>query len=464
MLNIVRLNSDCPRPKIVNRLSITIGLILAVFLSANSHVKACKYTVRDVAFVEMGHSQYRLYLYVDNDTNSEYTDLLQNSAQRVLQATNVHLDFVTVDQNASDESLSYLRAMDIETFPSAVLVSPKGKAKLINLPPASERRPESIQQAIKSIVQSPKRKEILTKLPNAHSIVLIIESEDETQNQLAKTMAEKAIKRILATYPDLPKAIDGPPLLMSMSLEEAQRESLFLWSLGVDVEASDQTQIAMIFGRGRNLGPVVKVKDVDQQDLIRTLAIVGLDCECELDRSWMQAPMIPHVWAESDESLAAKALGFDPGHPLVKVEISRILSRGPSSQEGIQLSTDDILLPGLQIIELNFDDEDPLPETQQPDAIANKDPTSNGPASNSGSAELEHVSPVSAPDDSASKTVAADPTSHPDVKPSSDTQSIADSEGERGTDRVLSATFLGLAILGLLGGGFVVLLGRRSGP
>ena len=60
--------------------------------------------------------------------------------------------------------------------------------------------------------------------------------------------------------------------------------------------------------------------------------MVGQDCECGLDRVWMQGEPFPLSWGRTERTAAYAALGFDPDNPQVKGELSRIISRGPNSQ------------------------------------------------------------------------------------------------------------------------------------
>jgi hypothetical protein len=150
-----------------------------------------------------------------------------------------------------------------------------------------------------------------------------------------------------------------------------------LWSLGVDLpqEASPVTQIALLFGRGRKLGPVLRIPGSRQQDLWRSLGVVGADCECGLDRGWMCGPMVPHAWSTTDEAEAVAALGFDPGNPLVKAEISRILARGSwqygnaESRQSSQLSQE-LLPPHLQLVEIDIDELTAATEARAAEAAA----------------------------------------------------------------------------------------------
>ena len=74
--------------------------------------------------------------------------------------------------------------------------------------------------------------------------------------------------------------------------------------------------------------------------------------QCDLDRSWMQGP---HAYGLGPERQQASYqwLGFDPENPLVKAEISRILSRG---RNAIRVGSDPHDL-GLDMLLLGYSEE-----------------------------------------------------------------------------------------------------------
>jgi len=279
----------------------------------------------------------------------------------------------------------------------------------------------ALRKLLRSAIESPRRDALLHYLLRGHSIVLVVEGTDGANNRRAISWAQEAIARVRTALPTMAKPIALPPRMMRLSPAEAKRERVLLWSLGVDLFHEDPrtletprihaelsshgmnpssgldspiqaqraksarsgkfseqppahghaeaavAQIALLFGRGRKLGPVLRIPGARQQDLWRSLGVVGEDCECGLDRSWMRGPMIPHAWSTADEAEAVAALGFDPGNPLVKAEISRILVRGPglaqrAQAEGVRASASgarqplqDPLQPQLQLMEIDID-------------------------------------------------------------------------------------------------------------
>ncbi len=429
-----------------------LGFVLAALFCDST--SACKYTVRDVAFVDMDGSWYELVLLLDGETPKDIAEVIRTTAIQGLAESNVQFEMVDIDNNATQTQLALLRSHEIDRFPAAVLVSPDGRSRQISLPDLKSEQSVALRNTIQSLVSSALRESLLEKLVDLHSAVLIIESDNPKLNERALAMVELAIERVEAALPDLPKPIEVPPQVWAVDKEEAQREAILLWSLGVDVTASDVPQMALVFGRGRNLGRVIELSENAEKELLHALAVAGLDCECELDRSWMQSPMFPHVWTEAHESQAARSLGFDPGHPLVKVEMSRILSRGPSSSDLGTRNSPDALLPGLQIIDLNFDDEQASPspvaveEPNDSNAFAEKQPT---PSSKS-----HHV------DNSLKETN--------NLKDSIPAQVVQSRSGSSNTTssgslaKTVGSTVLGIVVVGLAGGAIVVFYSRRLEP
>jgi len=295
-----------------------------------------------------------------------------------------------------------ITSLGIASYPTAVLLDPDGRTLRLPLSeseslPAGHSIQGPIQVAalrklLRSAIESPRRDELLQYLLRGHSIVLVVEGTDRANNQRAGSWAQDAIERVRDAMPAMAKPIALPPRMIRLSPQEAQHEQVLLWSLGVGLVHKDPraqegkgprpgkflkqppgyerveasvAQIALLFGRGRKLGPVLRIPGSRQQDLWRSLGVVGEDCECGLDRSWMRGPMIPHAWSTTDEAEAVAALGFDPGNPLVKAEISRILVRGPWLAQGAQADgvrssgarqpLQDPLQPQLQLMEIDID-------------------------------------------------------------------------------------------------------------
>ncbi len=145
-------------------------------------------------------------------------------------------------------------------------------------------------------------------------------------------MAQAAIETIISQMGMLPKPIAKPPVLLEIPQDSFSKEKILLWSLGLDVEQLTEPYTIVLHGRGRMIGPILKGEEISEKKLTYILSAIGADCECGLDRKWMQSNMIPLVWNSEIQTRTAKILGFDPESPMIKMEMSRIIGRGFSSR------------------------------------------------------------------------------------------------------------------------------------
>ena len=130
---------------------------------------------------------------------------------------------------------------------------------------------------------------------------------------------------------------------MVISQDKIHEEKILLMSLGIKAEKVVEPAIAIIYGRGRIIGPVLQGEQITQKRLFNLLTIVGADCECGLDQSWILGRMIPLRWESSVQSELVQFLGFDVENPLVKSEMSQILSVKPTPDNQLDPMAENLL-------------------------------------------------------------------------------------------------------------------------
>jgi len=91
-------------------------------------------------------------------------------------------------------------------------------------------------------------------------------------------------------------------------------------------------QVVILYGRGRMIGPVLSGERLSQPSVSAILNTIGLNCECGLDRKWMQGVMVPLKWGRDRKQEIAKQLGFNPESPEIRIEMSQILAKGGVGQ------------------------------------------------------------------------------------------------------------------------------------
>jgi hypothetical protein len=185
----------------------------------------------------------------------------------------------------------------------------------------------SLSLALEELVASPKRDEILRQVNQAFGVALLVEGENPRDNLQAKQAVAGAIDQIREQMQSLPKPIARPPVQLVIEREALERERVLLWSLGLNLDKPGPTYAAVIYGRARWVGPLMKGPEISEANLTRIFSILGADCECGLDLSWTQGTRLPVRWGEELQAQAAKNLGFDPENPTVKMEAGRILRR-----------------------------------------------------------------------------------------------------------------------------------------
>ena len=301
-----------------------IPLILIMFFLGSHIAEACKYSIRDVGFVDLDLRPYQLYLFSNwNQDNATADDFLQIATLNFIYA-NVEAKRVDPVTTPNHSAIKYKNRLEIEELPALELVSPDDRVRQIKTP----QNNSSFESIMTSVITSPARKQILNWLSEVYSIVLVVEGRDKKVNQRAIEIAKGSIADIKQSMDRLPKSAGDPPRCVHITYEQRQNESILLWSLGLDKPTENDAYILLVFGRSRKIGQTFTVPGATQMQVTSVLNLVGQDCECGVDRSYMQGTMIPHEWTPKNQSLAVKKLGFDPGSPLVMAEMQRILAKG----------------------------------------------------------------------------------------------------------------------------------------
>lgn len=298
-----------------------------------SITSGCVYTVRDVGFVDFDTSLYQLCFYVKNSTTQNTLNTFKQISYIALADTNIIAKIVNIDQKTVEQepAIKYVGLLDIKTFPTAVLISPKGYPLI--LPDFTQGlSKEQFWSAFEDITISPKRKEILKNITKSHSVVLLIQGKDcPEDNANAKKNVSEAIKETSRTMSQLPKVIERPPQLITITPDQFSQEKVLFWGLGLSENKIDKPYVAILYGKGRQIGNLLAGENLTVNNIFNILCVIGSSCECELDKKWLLGTMIPIKWDREKCLETVKLLGFDPENPLVKTEISQIMATESSS-------------------------------------------------------------------------------------------------------------------------------------
>lgn len=305
----------------------SLATILSVLLALDAF--ACRFNVRDVGFVDLGSEPYRLYIFIPENTSKGDRELIQSTAYATFLESNIKFEIQT-PATAGEEAKAFLPKELKE--PVGVFVSADGKQP-VPVAITAEGKPlaVSIWDGLESVFDSPRRNAVLSKVYEHYGVILIVEGKNAAENARIKKMADTVTAAIMSKMDKLEKEIREPPVVEVIAEKDFAAEKTFLWSLGVEAVA-ETPQVVVIYGRGRKMGPVLRDERLDERALTAIVNTIGLNCECGLDRKWMQGTMIPQRWDEDVRKQFADQLGFDPESPAIRVEMSQILAKGGKGQ------------------------------------------------------------------------------------------------------------------------------------
>ena len=304
-----------------------IGILLALglFVASSPESLACRYNVRETGFVNLGIETYRLLCFVESETETEEISQLESLATELFADSAVSLELISVAQSPDHPAMEYWQPVEGQGWPSAALVSPTGHSLWLGPIWHGEFSPDQVRETLLEVVSSPVRSRIVEELAGAFGVVLLIEGANQAENTRAKTAVLQAIGTVESELEYFPKPIKRGPALITLTREELTSERLLLWSFHLGAEDLEQPIAAILYGRGRWIGPVMIGEEITLDLVSRILFVIGADCECGLSPRLIRGTGIPIAWDRRLRDIVSQDLGFDPDNPLVRMEVSKIL-------------------------------------------------------------------------------------------------------------------------------------------
>lgn len=293
-----------------------LPLILAASAILGLPAQACRYSIRDTGFVDFDTSVYRLQLAPGTAPPATTTLFLQTAASLFLDS---NLEFDGTESAANGTGLRLLDAT--------------GRHLLISSPEKLPGDAPGIERLLESIASSPARSRIQAEALRSFAVIILVEGTNATANARVLEALRTAIASVERLMPSMPKPVSVPPQLVQISASAVPAEAVLLWGLGLVPEPTADPRLALVYGRGRRLGEPLEGPAITRTAVQERLVLIGQDCECDLDRSWLKGPVIPGRWDRGLQEGAAKSLGFDPENPMVRSEVSRIVLRGDGERK-----------------------------------------------------------------------------------------------------------------------------------
>jgi len=306
-----------------------IYLILLFSLFANSAI-GCRFTVCEIGFADFGTDNYRLVLFDDETVSENNASIFKKTAFAALLDANIQPEVIKVTNDTTGQETNFYNSFRKNGLPLALLISPEREA-LPFYPEAGDNRfRESVWQLLEEVTSSLNRIQVLEKIVQSYSVVLFVEGKDKAENKKALEEINSAIEEIEESQAKMPKPYEYPPQLITLKAEQIKDERVFLWSLGWQKSFNEKPVVAVLYGRGRMMGQLLAGNLLHKTYINNLLALVGADCECGLDRSWILGRMMPLRWTKERQKEVVNWRKFDAENPLIRAEMSKILSISPS--------------------------------------------------------------------------------------------------------------------------------------
>ena len=266
------------------------SLLIILVSIASLNTDACRYTIREIGFSDIGARPYLIHIYTDSDYPAEKIATIRELSLVLLKETNISLEIINVDENMDSLAQDHTEKHYIRTIPSAVLVSPRGESLPLPMESPGHSFRESIYLFFESLATSEIRESIIDRLLQSYCVVLVIEGSDPSGNSHAVRAANDAVSEISRVMDQMPKAVSSMPAVMVVPHKKLLDEKILSMGLDMGQGETGEPHIAIIYGRGRILGPVLGGEEINKDILYNLLAVVGADCECGLDQSLGHRP------------------------------------------------------------------------------------------------------------------------------------------------------------------------------
>lgn len=266
----------------------------------------CRYTVRDIGFVDLAGPDYVLRLHAGGDSRPRAA-----------------IDF------EAESNLRFERVTGVGAPRWSLLAEDRTELVFADLDVSG--RDLGAGAALERALGSPVLSRISNEAMDTFAFALIVEGNDGERNEALHDLVAEAQERLDQVADQLPRTIDWPLRTIVVGSDGREEERVLLWALGLQAKdfGPEDCALALAYGRGKLAGPVLIGAEIELRELLAQLVLVGESCECETNRAWADEPRLPLRWSDAQRAAASAALGFEPDSPMIKGEVARILARGP---------------------------------------------------------------------------------------------------------------------------------------
>ena len=293
-------------------------------ISSNGIGLPCKYSVRDVAFVNIHGPSWQLELIKPAGLPNPTLEAWNKILRRDLEHSNLGFAWHETDSTQA-------KRLGSQNESELTLILNNKDGVLIPV-----GRDSDFESQITNLLHSPARKQLLAVLPESLCVFLLIKSGDSENDRIAAKLVRDSIQQTERQMWMMEKASDQGPQLVEVRTDD-ERENWLLHTIGFDASSIQPPAVAVMYGQGRRLGEIISGSDLNQQTLVSRASICGSDCECRLDRDWLYGQQMVHVWTDQQRHAAEENLDFDPQSAFVMAEVAQILQKNSGTQQDSSL-------------------------------------------------------------------------------------------------------------------------------
>jgi hypothetical protein len=349
-----------------------LTMLALVVLMAATVANACPYSIRDAGFIVRDPQPYKLTVLV-RGTTPETASLpawLATAGRKELANSNVEAEFVDLATQPNHPAKAHFDKLPQKDLPCALLISPRGEAMRL-LPAGGKWNAETLEELAHRTVVSPQREELARRLIGSWCVVVLAPGEDDVENRRAMQVIAEARAEVRGFRTEMGVSIDELPWVTRVFCGEPEEE-VFRWGLGMDAAGESQTRVAIVWGVGRRLGPVLSGEKLTTSNLAACFKLLGENCTCTADPRSFLGPCVPLVWPQELRQQIRDQLGFDPDAP----EARNVLSGVWVTLESGKMPAGDALPdPGAGYIEFPVEpgaEQPPVQEGGEPQANAGR--------------------------------------------------------------------------------------------
>lgn len=308
-------------PRLVVLMIVGIGILFLLsipFQVVAEELVRCKYSVRDVAFVNVHGKSWQLRLVRPATVTPERFEKWNLALKNQLADSNV--GYAWYDSASDIGKQIQLANPSTAQAPLMDLIRLSDSDR-----PLVVSSPAQLEERVKRLVRSPSRDEIFSKLVDALCVFVLVQSGDKSKDAVVEAKVMAAVKRVNDQMWTLEKPTDTGPSIIIVPQENRSEEKWLLSSLGIIDH--QQPAVAVLYGQGRLLGEVLAGPKITVDAIVARASICGQDCECSLNRNWLYGVQVLHQWNKSLERRAEASLDFDPNSAFVIAEVAQILQK-----------------------------------------------------------------------------------------------------------------------------------------